>query len=542
MNKNYFKYFLIILLFLTYSIFRLKGLFIVPFLDELNIHFSSITYEFTKTLIVPHPPLIFIINYFANLIFSSYIVTRLISVIFSTLSIILIYKIVYLIRSKSAAIWSLCLCVISSFFLFHSLIIDIDGPFLTFIFLISIYFYLLFKKTNSKKNLILLSVFFGIGLLFKYTSILIPIIIISYDLVVFKKFKKSIKLGFSFIYGLIIFSLFPLIAHIFNSPQFIETLGRGKEVAGTQIGNPILFFIQLGYFFVLITPLFLFPFFKKLSFKYLKEKLLFYIWIIVFFIFYMFASSSFAPLDRYFGPLIAPIIILSAITLDSFNFNRKSIINIVMGSIISFGLFLSLMFFKYDSINFYPKSNFISKLLNFDFMFWFPVTGSSGPLGYYIPFLSILLVFVLFILGFIIFKSFKNKNIRRILIISLISLVFGFNLFAASLLTFQEITYSGDTISKNMINDYYSNKIALPNYIFRNNPVTLLLNNSNSIRIDFDKEFNQDFIASIKGVIWVIDMPKINKKSDLWINFEKNCQLNKTFYDKDLILGYIYVC
>ncbi len=508
----------------------------------------------------PHPPLAFIFQNLSYLALGRSALSLRISVaIIGLVNLFLVYYLANKHFNWKVANISVLILATSSWLLAGTLQLDNDAFFVSLFFLLSTLFYSRYLDNNKSKNIYLTGLFTGLGILSKYTCVLIIPIIILHNLVRNKDLISTVKIGFVItLVALLVFSLFPLAAHFANSDNFFTSLTHSRKLTVSYTSNLFPLLIQLLNAIVWIGPLLsgtflLYLMEKKIDSAY-KAKFTnyFFIWTAVVIFFFLFVNSDpYRPIERYLLAIAPPLSILSAHYLSKQNLRKK---HIFVGIFIAVVLVVSFMFLTRQSsetVDFYPKSNFINKLFGLDFSFLIPIQMSSGPQGFYVNFIVILFCFLISLLSLSTHLIMKFKKQRKLAVLSLtlfLAVSSGYSLFMMEEYLF---SFAGQDINKvtfDMIDYAKENKLQEPVYIFRNKAMDYYLidtgNYTQTEILDFEDEFNTTLANSIvlDSTIIILDFPQINKQSPLWITITKNCRETLTFEDKGYKLGYIFEC
>ncbi len=256
---------------------------------------------------------------------------RFFMVIFSILTIILVYFVGSEIVGKKVGLLSSFILSIIRLHVEHAQVIDIDGSFLTFFILLSIFFILKWLKFNKNLYFILSTLSLTITILIKESTILLfpALFIILY---------KRRKLSEFFYMSIFVFAIAVLFIHIYNSIFSVNIFnGLLQSVNGFVIKKTLTnSLIRLYQFIGIFTWEFTMPLII------LSLLSIFYAWrmknealnfLIYFTIFYSLFFIAIFGLTRYFTPIIPIISILIANFLLSFdsNFviNRLKIIGLI---------------------------------------------------------------------------------------------------------------------------------------------------------------------------------------------------------------------
>lgn len=498
-----------------------------------------------------HPPLSIILHTIFRFLFgASVIVSRALIVCFSLANIFLVYLIASKIYNKKSALWASALMVLGVYPILSSLQIDIDGSILVFFNLLSLMFFLNYEDKNKLKWLILSGIGFGLGLLTKFTGVLLIGILGLYYLIKSKNIIKTVKVMFPvFIIGFAVFAIFPAFSYLTGSDMFAKNLAHLSRYTISSGTNLLLLLIQYLLPVIWLGPLFIGLFVLSLT-RIGKKDTLPLVWIFVVVVVYTFINKdNFKPLDKYFMTLIPPLCFMIGNFLGSFKFKKKHVITFFVVLVISFISLFMLNSMNGEFVNFYPKTAYLQKATSFDWDFFLPITGSSGPIGFYLMFstvaytyiISTMLIIILFYLNFK-----KDKHWFKMLLLILLSVSFAYNIFLVQEFLFSSTTPSVNKISAEVLDYANENRLEKPIYVFRNVAFGYYLREryDEIEMLDFDFEFDHNKINKLidnPGSVIVVDFPTINKQSLLWESINR-CVLLQSFENKDVKLGYVFDC
>lgn len=483
----------------------------------------------------------------------------------------LIYQICKFWFSKNSALWTVLILSISTWHILSSYLNHADGVILQFLFLISTYFYLMFKKTNKNFYLLLIGISLGFGLLIKFAAILMFIIILIYefyDLIFYKRqnlfliFKNNIKiffisitfffLGFFIIDGLY-FGQDPLLylKYIVNhNSDYIPTflVQDVIHLIFLSIQTVFLSFSLLIFFILMI-----FYSTKDHNITSHKNKIdlnvFFLIWIIVVLFFYLIIiTSPVRPLEQYLSIIIPPLSGIFGMILSGLNLKKRDLIH--MSLLISI-LFLSFYFISLKTgefISLHPRAELAARFLTFQWDYYIPFHSSSGPVGFFIkaPIIAISILLTL-ILSFIFILCSLNKKLK--IYKKIILLIISTILISQNLIMSLEHSYSITTPNLNIaysnLVDELNHKIYYEPIYFYYQPSELYVSKyNNRTYFDVGKEEDHKFIEELKRnakTIVVFDFQIMNKNSSLW-KFITSCEQKYSYKDQYRNETYIFTC
>jgi len=211
-----------------------------------------------------HPPMIaFVIRLFTDIFGDKWYAIELCSQSMSLLTIIFLFILSKELFGNEAALLSVIIAESMPMFFIGSTILTIDNIMIVF-WIITTYLFLKGLKEDKKVFLLLSGVTFGLGLMSKYTMILLPASMFLY-LVVSPHHRVLLKRKepyLSFLIGLIIFS--PVIIWNAQNDWLSFKYQFTKGLTGGEKGGQFFFFI--GSQFVILGPT-MFPFFLYSLYK-----------------------------------------------------------------------------------------------------------------------------------------------------------------------------------------------------------------------------------------------------------------------------------
>lgn len=556
--------------------------------DELHWAYAAETKEWLGTITRNTPLSFYAMNSVTALLGTEIWAIRLTFVLAGLATILVTAKLAKELYGKKTALISAALLAIHPMHALASLQAAYEGSFLTLFFATSIYFLHRYSRTNEEKNVYLVGLAFGLATLSKISAILlIPPIAFIYILASTKKITtaisktaKVIAIGTS----LFIFA-FALPSILAKSPALINAITQllsQTEATRTSI-IPLIF--QYGYAIIWLGPMLIclpaYAIFKK---KTDKLNLVAIIYVVSFYLFAIRESAP--PIERYWMILLPSLAILSAQTTKEIIADKKHIILAITSAIIALILLIIINLRESKIINFYPKTAYIEQVLLLKWNFLVPITGSSGPLGFYINAIAIILPFIAVFLLLIISAIARRETTTKIIWAILLGISISYSAFFAQEYLVSSTHPNTPLITQQIIDYANQNKLSTPIYYFKNyallfhfneaykkNHVSTLpkfdyfnysaynqKNFEQSRKKAFEQPLYKEFIpisfvddteeksnklsADIKkqgGTMIVIDFPQLSKTGPLWKTINK-CKQTKTFSNKNLTLGYVFDC
>jgi 4-amino-4-deoxy-L-arabinose transferase-like glycosyltransferase len=446
------------ILMLLYVVLRIPGLTLPYHQDEWK-NVAAAENISSAGEFYAHPPLFQMIFVAAENLFGPNGL-RMLPLIFSVGSALLLYVVVRSRGGTKAGLWALGLFTVCFSNVLGAVVPDVDGSILPFFFLLSVFVYERWMsvppgKLQTKWFSLLVAVLL-VGFLIKLNFILvIGALFLDY---VWKERKQiTVKkvliwicagIGFVGVYiGLLfvirgIYPAFDMGSMFGHANQFAEGVGRNWIQIAVQ-GLKSVFYLS---------PLLIFPLFFGTKEIFRKTRV-FWLCLIVGCIFYFILFDfSRGALDKYLMFAIAPFAVMGGLILSHIFaegqqtewFKGK-----VKGGAVFFGIVLvvalvAINFLPHEVLPLYPKSLWFSRVLHGEWMMLNPFNGGSGPLGFYISFLFIALSFIIS-LGLTVIGIFKRQW-RQLSMVGLIIVSVIYNVVFIEELMFGRINGSAPLV------------------------------------------------------------------------------------------------
>jgi hypothetical protein len=328
---------------------------------------------------------------------------RLLPLLFSIASGALLYIVVSRRAGKRAAMWSIGLFALCFYNILGSLQADVDGAILPFLFLLSVYFYDEWILTKGWKWLALLAAALLSGFLMKLSFILVVgAFILDYlwthrrDGIVRQMTIATVSL---IAFGAIYVAALYIIQAIYPAFSISFMLGHANQFANAGGRNWMQIIVQGVKAFYYLSPLLLVPLFF-ISKDILRRMRIFVMYLALGLVFYfVLFDFSQAALDKYLMFAIVPLaaisgtILAAAFRMPGQQADEDMPRDFPAGAIVA-GLLLAvflvaLNFLPQAVAALYPKTEWFGRVLHGHWNVLTPLTGGSGPLGFYISFLFI---------------------------------------------------------------------------------------------------------------------------------------------------------
>ncbi len=508
---------------------------------------ASIADPFFGNLESPHPPLSEFLYKLAGK-FLGFDYLRAVPILFSFLSLILLYLVVKKLTGKSAAgLIAVGLFIINIYSAIANLQIDIDGALLPFFVLLGYYAYIYLAENPKDKKYWFLFVLSIIGgFLTKLSFILFLVTFIIYFVLNnFVKGEKKINFK-KLIYFLVPMVLFAGLFYLLYAIKFGFIIRYAESFNVFNFGSRKYFDFTFKVFksLVWLSPLLSWPLIAGLFDRAVFKKYGFwYLYILINAIFYAVAFDfTTRTIERYLMFLIIPaIIITSSILYDAFSrykgYNSGQIIKALAFFAVITIIILSL---PYQVLPLDPKTGYVQKVKSLDFNFLIPFSGGSGPSGFYFSAQFILWSWALSLI-FWLAVLFRSKYAKFTLLLFVVFGV-GYNVLFLNEYLGKSIYGNVPAISKKTI-DYVIENKDIQNVITYYDIGAYYLRKSGQYSSRFYTSLSRDYtpkLSTFEGYYMIVDFPPIDKTGRYW-RLISRCKLEKTFSEKN-INSYIFNC
>lgn len=381
---------------------RVPGLSVPYQQDEFKTAIATETSLSAASTFLTHPPLTALLYRADALVFGGENM-RLMPLLFGLISAILLFLVVRKRFDERTALWSVFLYSISFYGIWASLMLDTDGAILPTLFLAAIYCYdrAMSDSKKLKRWIFLLILVLITGLLVKLSFILVVGVLIADFL--FEKRKEltvahiayigvagvafAILTGVAFIIVKFLNPAFTIDGMITHVMYYVHSSGRNYLQIIVE-GIKAVFYLSP----LLIAPL---VFISKDVIKRTSP----FIWYLALgFVFYfVLFDFSHGALDKYLMFTIVPLCVISGDILSklftSFSLRDNSRY-IVAGTILLVAL-IALSFTSPEVVPLYPKTEWFSRVIHWNWNMLLAFNGGSGPVGFYVSFLVIVCSFIL---------------------------------------------------------------------------------------------------------------------------------------------------
>lgn len=491
----------------------------------------------------PHPPVTQILFSLGGKLFD-YDNLRIVPLFFGILNLILLYAVsLKITRNKKVAYIAAGLYIVSVYGLIAGTMIDIDGTLLPFLALLTYYFYLKVFSNSNKKFLLLFGATILAGLFTKLSYLLfVGAVIVEYLWNIYDqdKFTRQFKTALKLIGVLAVFIIGFYVLYGKYDPRFVEYSGNFKFLNFASRSYFELF-MRMFKFFIWWSPLLFLPMlyglFKKEIFKKYR---LWYIYALFNFLFYL-VIFDFArlPIERYFMFIIAPSVLIGAEVIYALfqKISKKKFVLCALGFLV---LATWTVFSANEVIPLNPKEAYIEKVKDLDFNFLIPLTGGSGPIGFYGSAQFILWAWLISVVALL--CGYVIKKQKEFFAAVFIVFGVGYNvLFSVENLT--GVAYgSVDKITKASVG-YIINNDEVKNIVTYYDAGVYYLKIADKYNGRFYTAPSRDYSQRLKthrGHYMIVDFPAIDKDHFYW-QLISRCELDKKFTHK-YVDSYIFDC
>ena len=466
------------------------------------------------------------------------------------LNLILVYQIIRKITpGVKIALLGAFLYVISIYSIISNLQIDIDGAILPFFVLLTYYAYLRIPEDKRWFWRVIFALGIIGGLLSKISFVLfLGTLIIDYFLSSYAPDKfdlKKISLRIiKFWWPLVLIGL--VFCYLYAS-RLGYVIEYAKNFNSLNFGLRAYF--ELGFkvlkSLVWLSPLLFLPVVIGVFNREILQKYRFwYLYLGVNLIFYLvlFDFTKLA-IERYFMFWIMPSIIISSEIIfkliSGFNV-KKNYFSLISIGVLFVGISSFILSADQAVLPLNPKEEYVRHIQSLDFNFLLPLTGGSGPAGFYFSAQFILWIWLL--CGLLLIGALSFKKIR--IHLSIVFLVFGigYNLIFMNEYLFGSLFGSVPTITRTSI-DYVRNNPDITNVITYYDIGAYYLRLSDKYEARFYTAPSRDYTVRMdayRGHYMIVDFPAIDKNGRYWPLIAR-CPLLKKFQDKK-VESYIFDC
>jgi hypothetical protein len=476
-------------------------------------------------------------------------VFRFIPWLFGILNTVLVYLFARRLFNKNVAFFATLLMLFSFYSTLASLQFDVEGSLVMFsvlllFFSLTEYYHTKFRKQKTFWQ-ILAGIGLGLAIISKYNAVYLVLIIVIYA---FFKRKWDIKQVIKDLFliclsGFMLFVLYWVVGML-SDPNWINFLW---VVGFDRYHNSGLYALAPLMYLLWATPL-LIGFYVIAFFRKSKELLLFLLWITIPLLFYT-LILPFGAMDRYFMMTIPALAILGGYFIEKVSLRK---IHIIFGIVILF-VFTSILFILNSKIIINLAripSLYLEQLKNLNLDFLFVYTSSSGP-TFGVNFLVIALSFFCAFLCLLLYLFYAKKPIGKYFFTLFLVISLSFNIFLVTEYLYhptsvdvseEKLKMIDFIIEKGLERPYYSTDSGLLWYFDNDrwgNKGNALVVPDNEIGADIS--YVKSYLIENGGTLMIVNWPPLPEKSPVkeLIGY---CELEKEFYNKNYLVGEVYIC
>jgi len=538
----------IIGLMLLFVVLRLPGLALPYHQDEWkNAYSAEVGGAESGNLF--HPPLTALLLQLGVALFGGESI-RVLTLLFSVISAVLLWIAVERRAGTRAAHWSLFFYALSFCSVWASLMVDTDGAILPAFFLLSIYCY--DRATHPHAThwwWAAVGAALLLGLLVKLSFVLVVgVLVLDLFCVHYRSITRRqilaavggiIGFGILFVAGLLltplVYPAFRLDEMISHALYFVQLSGRNYTQIVAQAIKIVMYLSP-----ILVVPLVLY---RRETFSRTRV-FSFYVLLGCLFYFIIFDFSRGA-LDKYLLFLAAPLsAITGVITARVFSRTKTSTGNFALsisGVCAAVAVYMS-QYLPHVVAPLYPKSEWFSRVLHGEWTVLTPFTGGSGPLGFYVSFLLIGSSFVL--AGIYAALGLIRPHLQRGALIAIILISVAYNTVFIGEFSFGTMYGNAGDLLKTLIVDIEKNP-TITRVITYNDIGAYELTKLNRYADRFYAAPQYEAVHAVRfeahtGHYLVIDVPHINPDS-FYGRFFSQCNVIVERHS-GVITGTIYEC
>ncbi len=463
---------------------------------------------------------------------------RLLPFFFSIINLVLVIALSYRWFSKEAALWTGLLFTMSAASVFASVQIDIDGTFLPFWTLIALHGATDLWKKEIRRGWLLCGVACVGGFLTKISFGLVPVVLLIEEF--FRRglrvSRRSLMIGSALCIAGAFLWISPLL-------DWLSPVTYAKSFG-------ILNFFERDYFEVLLLTMKALVLLGPISivaciglFKNVSRYRILGIFGLVQCLFYFVVFDfSHRTLERYLLVFIIPIALIAGDvlvqSLHQFKLSRR---NVLMASIVSI-IGVVIVALPKVVVPLIPKTEFVHRLLDLDFRFLIPISGGSGPIGFFVPADVVLFSF----LGMCVLcgVALYRPKMTELVLPSIFTISFLFSLFVASEFSIGMLYGNASAVAKRAL-DFVHTSSDISRVITYNDIGGWELGESKKYYKRFYQnpeyaQTNEKKFASFDGHYLVVAMPPLSLESPAAKYFTK-CK--NMYHDVDKkVAADIYDC
>lgn len=498
--------------------------------------------------IIPHPPMVAFI-YSLGGFFWGHIGVRIVCWLIGISSILLTYWLARRINGERTALFAVSILAVAFWHVFDSVQINVENVF-SLVILIATIGYFRYLWQPSLRSALFAGALLGAAFLTKYSAVLLAGAIGIHWLWLLwenQRSRSALFLEHVALFGipLVMLALYFVSAFLSHSVYGSSTLAHGAGYLSgffsQDLLNVLSILIQALFF---ISPLLLGLLLLSVS-KYDPRHRFLYILIAVFIFFYLFVISvSYRAFERFWAPLLPAIAIVCGAFLARIQWSRRDAITVAFFAMGSYLALLALQLTPGFIFPLYPKSEYIARVLLFQWEFYVPFHSSTGPFGFFVEFGTMMAGFIASAVALAIYAFVKNPRWSRTALLLFLGIGLAYN---AVLL--QEYYVSPTSPDINGVS------WEVTHYVLENIPSDRKISTYQFFGMYFFREYDMtyfgfhaqddpatnEWLSQTDRTLIIIDYPVIPKDSVFWKTINE-CALERSFADKGHTMGYVFDC
>lgn len=348
---------------------------------------------------IPHPELARLTyEYVGGVI--GYQHLRIVPAVLSLIVLALIFVLVRREFGKREAFAAAGVFSLTFFALLGSVQIDIDGVFLPLFTLLTFLGYSVWRSADTpraaRRGVLVTALGLVGGFGAKLSFVLSPAAVVADMVWRSPAFVRSIVRRAVIVPAAVALAFLGGLAILFwNDVWFLRYVDNFIAFGGRDLGQ-IVFQTVKGVIY--LSPLAVFG--LVLGLRHVRELSLWYIFLVLNILFYFVVFDfSHRTFDRYLLFFVVPASVIAGVALarlfDEVAIRRRVFAVTAALTLLGGGLLIHTLFsLPHRSIPLIPKAAFVDAVLSGQWSFLLPITGGSGPLGFYVPFDAIALLWI----------------------------------------------------------------------------------------------------------------------------------------------------
>lgn len=493
--------------------------------------------------VIPHPLLSRIVYLYIGGV-TGYDLLRVVPALLSMLTLTLLLVFMTRWYGTMHALVAGIMYTLCAYVLIGSLQIDIDGSFLPLFSLLSIGAYIEWKGTQSPKikkvALVVLLTSLVLGLLTKLSFVLVPVAILVDASLNNSAIRALLFARRTLLVSAISLGVIGVLAWTFSDMRFISYVKNFIAIGGRDYMQVLFQSAKVIFYSSLLIP-----FGILLGIRHIRKLSVWYIFLALNLLFYFvvfdFTHRTF---DRYLMFIIIPGMVIGGYVFAEIyrNFSKRTALyfkSVTLGVVLLLSYLTHLLFsMPHELVALIPKTQFINSVTSFNWDILFPLSGGSGPIGFYLPLDGMMILVSLTALsGLVMTYLFFSRSNDSVYMAIAMGIVIASTFVQSGFVTYEYLT-----------GGYYGNTsrvaTALLMQVTPHDKKILSYNDIGAYEL-YEKGVyggrfyphasyflpNAEKLLAFKGLYLVVDMPHINK-DQLFGTYFGACDAVATSSDK----------